>query len=157
MSSKTVYKGKPMPARNISREQGQQEMLRNQLSGTKQTQAWGSKKRMKSSTLCKSSSNRVTRAVAIDRCPAAQVYHLVQAQLSAVDGGSLGLQGNDQLLGILRRGHSCLWETRDQTLGWGAPQPSTPSQHQGGCHPSELTPRRSCWRSAAQNCPAHTG
>lgn len=115
-----------MPAWNISREQ--QEKVRNQPWGTKQ---WESAKWMNRSTLCKSSSNSVTRAVAIDRCPITQVYHLVQAQLSAVDRGSLGLQGNDQLLGVFRRCHSCLWERRDQTSGVGNPAAPQPLSAQG--------------------------
>lgn len=73
----------------------------------------------RSSTLCKSGSNSVTWAIPIDRRPATQVYHLVQAELSAVDRGSLRFQGNDQLLGIFRRCHSCLWERIDQRNGVG--------------------------------------
>lgn len=87
---------------------------------------------MNRSTLCKSSSNSVTRAVAIDRCPTTQVYHLVQAQLSAVDRGSLGFQGNDQLLGIFRRCHSCLRERMDQRSGVGNPA----AQHTLSAHGS---------------------
>lgn len=104
-------------------------------SGTKQTQARESAKRRNRGTLCKSSSNSVTRAVAIDRCPTTQLYHLVQAQLSAVDRGSLGFQGNDQLFRVLRRCHSCLRERRDQRGGVGNPAAQQTLSAQGPPQP----------------------
>ena len=60
------------------------------------------------STLCKSSSDGVAGAIAIDRCSAAQLYHLVKTELPAVDRSCLRFQGDDQLLGVFRACHSCL-------------------------------------------------
>lgn len=59
-------------------------------------------------TLCKPSSYCVTGAVPVDRGLAAQLSHLVQPQLPAVDGGRLRLQGDDELLRVLRGGQACL-------------------------------------------------
>lgn len=72
-------------------------------------------------TLCKPSSYCVSGAVPIDRGLAAQLDHLVQPQLPAVDGGGLGLQGDDELLRVLGGGQARL---EDRSRGWdrtGAP------------------------------------
>lgn len=79
-------------------------------------------------TLCKPSSYCVTGAVPIDRRLAAQLDHLVQPQLPAVDGGRLGLQGYDELLRVLGGGQACL---EDRSRGWdsgflGRTTPRTP-------------------------------
>jgi hypothetical protein len=44
----------------------------------------------------------------------------VQPKLPAVDGGGLGLQGNDELLRVLGGGQACL-EDRDRSWGLGLP------------------------------------
>lgn len=79
-------------------------------------------------TLCKPSSYCVTGAVPVDRGLAAQLDHLGQPQLSAVDGGRLRLQGNDELLRVIRGGQACL---QDRSRGWdpgflGRTAPRTP-------------------------------
>ena len=59
----------------------------------------------------------------VDRGLAAQISHLVQPQLPAVDGGCLGLQGNDELLRVLWGGQACL---EDRRQGWD-PSEDTPT------------------------------
>lgn len=71
-------------------------------------------------TLCKPRSYCVTGAVPIDHRLAAELNHLVQPQLPAVDGGGLGLQGNDELLRVLGGGQACL-EDRDRSWYLGLP------------------------------------
>lgn len=66
-------------------------------------------------TLCKPSSYCVSGAVPIDRGLAAQLDHLVQPQLPAVDGGGLGLQSDDELLRVLGGGQARL---EDRSRGW---------------------------------------
>lgn len=73
-------------------------------------------------TLCKPSSHCVTGAVPVDRGLAAQLDHLVQPQLPAVDGGRLGLQGNDELLRVVRGGQACL---EDRGRGWDPGSPGS--------------------------------
>lgn len=67
-------------------------------------------------TLCKPSSHCVAGAVPVDRGLATQLDHLVQPQLPAVDGGRLGLQGDDELLCVLWGGQACLEDRGGTTL-----------------------------------------
>lgn len=69
-------------------------------------------------TLCEPRSYCVTGAVPIDHRLAAELNHLVQPQLPAVDGGGLGLQGDDELFRVLRGGQARLEDREMETRTW---------------------------------------
>lgn len=79
------------------------------------------RERENSGTLCEPRSYCVTGAVPIDHRLAAELDHLVQPQLPAVDRGGLGLQGNDELLRVLGGGQARLKRERETEAGIGVP------------------------------------
>lgn len=96
------------------------------LASSKLSNTWGlgrwnrGRERESRGTLCKPRSYCVTGAVPIGHRLAAELDHLMQPKLPAVDGGSLGLQSNDELLRVLGGGQACL-EDRDRSWDLGLP------------------------------------